>query len=208
MQESVRMSAEADQVARPARVRQPSVKRAKLLDAARHLFASQGFDATTTAEITRRAGVSEGVLFHQFATKRGIYDQLANDYGQACAAFLDLDAADGTHQTVVRGAFDFADRDPQLYRLFAVTGPKIDEFGTTPMSQVLVAAIEATLERDMGAGTVRRGDSRVMAELQFAIVDGAYRGWSHTGDPDRAEHYIAEAIHAMAAMLAPRPADG
>ena len=187
------------------RVRQPELRRVQLLEAARALFAAKGFEATTTAEIARRAGMSEGVLFHQFGTKRRLYDQLAEDYGRDLASFLALDAdTEPTEDEIVRGAFKFAENNPRLYQLFAITGPKADQFGTTPMSATLVAAIEARLTRDIANGSVRPGDTHVMAEIQYAIVDTAYRTWSRNSHHEHQECYINEAIHTMRAILAPQ----
>jgi AcrR family transcriptional regulator len=48
--------------------------RTLLLDVARDLFDRYGFQATTTAEICRKAGVSERVLFNQFASKSALFN--------------------------------------------------------------------------------------------------------------------------------------
>ena len=58
--------------------------REALLVAALELFAEQGYDATTTAAIARRAGVSEMTLFRHFATKDALlvddpYDPLIGE---------------------------------------------------------------------------------------------------------------------------------
>jgi hypothetical protein len=55
----------------------------------------------------------------------------------------------------------------------------------------------------MAEGKVRQGDAAIMAQLQFAVVDAAYRAWRRGGDPERKEDYIVEAINCMQAMLAP-----
>lgn len=44
----------------------------QIVDAAREVFLEHGFSATT-AEIARRAGVSEGTLFKRFATKEELF---------------------------------------------------------------------------------------------------------------------------------------
>ena len=56
----------SDRPAISTRRRNPEEKRGRLLAAARELFISQGFDGTTTKQIAEQAGVSEGILFHQF----------------------------------------------------------------------------------------------------------------------------------------------
>jgi AcrR family transcriptional regulator len=60
----------------PKRERNKQEKRARLLAAARGLFARKGFAATTTAEIAARAGVGAGTLFLYFASKEDLLVEL------------------------------------------------------------------------------------------------------------------------------------
>lgn len=48
----------------------------KVLLAAIHLFARQGFAATTTAQIAKKAGVSEGTIYKYFSSKSKLLNQL------------------------------------------------------------------------------------------------------------------------------------
>lgn len=50
--------------------------RKKVLLAAIHLFAQQGFSATTTAQIAKEAGVSEGTIYKYFSSKKKLLSQL------------------------------------------------------------------------------------------------------------------------------------
>jgi AcrR family transcriptional regulator len=43
--------------------------RARILDAAEYLFAEDGFEATPTMRVARRAGVAKGLLFYYFPAK-------------------------------------------------------------------------------------------------------------------------------------------
>jgi len=49
-----------------------SAKQQAVLQVSLNLFAEQGFDRTSTSEIAKAAGVSEGTVFKQFKTKEGI----------------------------------------------------------------------------------------------------------------------------------------
>jgi AcrR family transcriptional regulator len=51
-------------------------KREQILATALRLFTTQGFHATPTAQISREAGVSTGILFHYFPDKNALIDQL------------------------------------------------------------------------------------------------------------------------------------
>jgi AcrR family transcriptional regulator len=44
-----------------------------ILEAAIHLFAERGFSATPTSAVAKRAGVAEGLIFHHFKNKEGIF---------------------------------------------------------------------------------------------------------------------------------------
>ncbi|PLZ54327.1 TetR/AcrR family transcriptional regulator, partial [Fischerella thermalis] len=51
--------------------------RGRILQAARRLFASQGFDGTTTRDLAQAAGVAEGTLFRHFPNKKAILVEVA-----------------------------------------------------------------------------------------------------------------------------------
>ncbi|HUG92961.1 MAG TPA: TetR family transcriptional regulator [Planctomycetaceae bacterium] len=50
-----------------------------ILDAARRLFAEQGFEPTTTRDLARTAGIAAGTLFNYFPTKEAIVTALASE---------------------------------------------------------------------------------------------------------------------------------
>src|SRR6186713_2083425 len=56
----------------PNRGRPPVIDSARLLAVARGVFLERGIRATTL-EVAERAGVSEGVLFHRFKSKEGLF---------------------------------------------------------------------------------------------------------------------------------------
>ncbi|MDH6085540.1 TetR/AcrR family transcriptional regulator [Umezakia ovalisporum] len=51
--------------------------RTRILQAAQKLFASKGFDGTTTRDLAQAAGVAEGTLFRHFANKKSILVEVA-----------------------------------------------------------------------------------------------------------------------------------
>ena len=54
------------------RARQKADVRGRIVTAALSLFQSKGFDATTTRQIARKAGIAEGTVFNYFRTKEDI----------------------------------------------------------------------------------------------------------------------------------------
>ncbi len=51
--------------------------RQRILEVAQELFASQGFDATTTRDIAKYAGIATGTMFNYFSSKEAVVGSLA-----------------------------------------------------------------------------------------------------------------------------------
>src|ERR1700761_3157307 len=64
---------------------QRDARRKQILEAALRCFSRDGFHATTTADIVRESGVSQGTLYLYFATKDDIVVALGDDRHQADA---------------------------------------------------------------------------------------------------------------------------
>src|ERR1700760_3240080 len=75
-------------------------RRQQILDAALRCFSRDGFHATTTADIVRESGISQGALYLYFATKEDIVVALADDRHQG---ELFLNALAQSEQDPVRG---------------------------------------------------------------------------------------------------------
>ena len=57
-------------------------KQQKILTAALHLFAKQGYASTSTSKVAKEAGVSEGLIFRHFENKDGLLQAIL-DQGKA-----------------------------------------------------------------------------------------------------------------------------
>jgi AcrR family transcriptional regulator len=69
-------------------------RRERLYEAALSLFRSQGYEATTVAQITRRAGLAKGTFFNYFATKDAILRYLGTrEIGRLGGAVMTTDGA-------------------------------------------------------------------------------------------------------------------
>jgi len=61
------------------RERKKRQSRARILEAARDLFQSQGFDATSIEQIAEKAEVSRGTFFNYFSTKNALLGAIADE---------------------------------------------------------------------------------------------------------------------------------
>src|SRR5690242_2971400 len=91
------MTSEAAVAVRPLQPggTEDSAKRRQILDGARAVFLSQGFDAASMGEIARAAGVSKGTLYVYFESKEDLFQAIVQQQCQAQAESLfDLDGDD------------------------------------------------------------------------------------------------------------------
>src|SRR5437016_2281219 len=58
---------------------QKNATRLRIVEAALELFRTRGFDATTTRDIARLAGIATGTLFNYFDSKEAIIGHLAEE---------------------------------------------------------------------------------------------------------------------------------
>lgn len=75
-----------------SRPRDSAATRRALLEAARELFAGEGYDRTTVRAIADRAGVNQALLFRHFGNKEGLFGEAVA--GQARALLAETEAAD------------------------------------------------------------------------------------------------------------------
>ncbi len=73
----------------PPERRDAAENRAQILQAARQLFAKQGVEATSMAEIARRAGVGQGTLYRRYADKGELCQDLLKENADEFRTQLD-----------------------------------------------------------------------------------------------------------------------
>ncbi|WP_367136847.1 MULTISPECIES: TetR/AcrR family transcriptional regulator [Streptomyces] len=102
---------------RPRRLA-PEERRQQLVGIGLELLAEHPLDALSTDEVARRAGISRGLLFHYFASKRDYHQAVVR---AACAELLDRAApppgagAQASLHAMTRGFVDYVLEHRQLY---------------------------------------------------------------------------------------------
>lgn len=79
------------------RQQQAALRREQILETALRLFAEQGFAATSTRQIAREVGVTEGLIFHYFPSKEALFSAIL-DSGHSFRGELGVLLCDSAHQ--------------------------------------------------------------------------------------------------------------
>ena len=153
--------------------------RGRLLRAAMELFAERGYDATTTAEIAERAGLTKTTLFRLFPDKREIVFQGQATFVElATAAVGDAPAGSTPAELVaagLRGLLSAHTEDRDTGRALALimgSSAELHERAVFKRSAI-TSALEQALAR-------RLGDARqagVLADLGVRAYYAGYETW-------------------------------
>ncbi|MEO5937249.1 MAG: TetR/AcrR family transcriptional regulator [Terriglobales bacterium] len=100
---------------------------------AKHLFAKDGYDNTSTAAIARTAGTSESQLMKHFGSKEGLLESIF-DAGWASMAYMfraihDLHSPTEKLEVMLEMILTTLDRDPELRDLMLLEGRRIRKEG-------------------------------------------------------------------------------
>lgn len=168
--------------------------RARLLEAGRQLFATDGFAAVPTQAIVDAAGVTRGALYHQFGDKTGlfaeVYEEVERDLVSTITARI-VDAAPPDQLTAMRvGSRLFLEEcsAPEVQRIVLIDAPAVlgwDRWREVGMKYGL-GVIEAMLAAAMADGVIPEQPLRPTAHILLGALDEAALYVSRSDDTDYA----------------------
>ena len=107
--------------------------RERMLVAAKHLFAQDGYENTTTSAIARQAGTSESQLIKHFGSKEGlleaIFDQGWESMSYIFTAIHSLHSPAEKLEVMLELVITNFNRDPELKQLMLLEGRRIRKEG-------------------------------------------------------------------------------
>jgi AcrR family transcriptional regulator len=161
--------------------------RGRLAKAAMALYAEQGFEQTTVAEIAARAGLTERTFFRHFADKREVLfygtdrlrDLLARAVADAPAAATPMDAVGAALEAA--GAM-FQENPERVLLRDAIVSANAELRERELIKLATLAAVMAGALRDRG---VPEPAASLAAEAGVAVFKVAFARWvGEPGQPD------------------------
>jgi AcrR family transcriptional regulator len=155
--------------------------RARLVDAARELFAKRPYADVGTEEIVRRARVTRGALYHHFEDKRdlfrAVHEQMEAELVEAIGRQLADAAGDDPVEALRAGVRSYLDActDPAFARITLVDAPSVlgwEEWRRIDEENAL-GLIVAGLEGAMAAGALRRQPVAPLSRLMLGAMGEA-----------------------------------
>lgn len=181
----------------------PEDSRARLIAAARRVFAERGFHGTTADHLIDAAGLTRGALYRDFADKRdlfrAVFIAVEEDLGQAIAAGVGSAKTTGEMRRAAMRAFLRGCLDPEVRRIVILEGPVVlgwEEFREID-GRYSLAFVSLLLEAEMAAGLRPRQPVRPLAHLVVGAMNEAGLAVASSRDPEAAIEEFANAVDSL-----------
>ncbi|HEX8054801.1 MAG TPA: helix-turn-helix domain-containing protein [Thermoleophilaceae bacterium] len=181
---------------------------ADLLDAARLLFAADGYNATSLEDVVAAAGVTKGALYHHFDSKRDLFRAVFENEERALARACHeayrrkSDPWDGFHAGCT--AFLEESLDPGVQRIALLDGPAVLGWETvrTIQAECSLSMIESGLRQAIESKRIAARPTGPLAHMLFgALCEGAMTVARAGGDQRAAMGEVARELRSLLAGL-------
>jgi AcrR family transcriptional regulator len=146
--------------------------RERILDAAQHLFAVRGFDATATKAVAQQARVPNGLIFYHFPTKKSLLESLINERNMfpKLQAVMDVPQHADIRSILIHIGVRYLEtsqRNPEvphiLLREFRSHQEVAERFKA--FREEVIRLIASYLTKAMQTGELKTGNVQVMARM-------------------------------------------
>ena len=144
--------------------------RAKLIRAARKAFAAEGYAAASMDDLTAKAGLTRGALYHNFGDKKGLLQAVIDQIDAEMVARMR--AVQDRAKTAWLGFLDaniaFIEMalEPEIQRIMLLDGPAVlGDPSRWPNQNECLRTTTQTIQALIDAGTVRPMDAEAAARL-------------------------------------------
>ena len=180
--------------------------RARLIDAARELFAERGYSEVSIEDVVRSAGVTRGALYHQFPGGKvdlfaAVFDAVEEKLMAGIAEQL---AEAGAEDTIagLRAGIDATlalALDPKVVRLTILDAPAVLgwEAWRAAGERYGLGLVRAGLSAAMEDGSLTRAPLDPLAQLLLASIEEAIVYVARADDRDAAHADARTALHRL-----------
>jgi AcrR family transcriptional regulator len=174
--------------------------RRALIDAARALFAENGYAATPLNTITDRAQVTKGALYHHFRDKKDLFTVVFTELEEELLARINAAASaePDSWRRLVGAAEAWLDGslDPEVQQILLLDGPAVLSWETWREidARLSLGPMQAALRNAMRAGTIRRQPVEPLAQLLIGALNEASLAITHSADRPTARGEVGAAL--------------
>ncbi|MEN3146671.1 TetR/AcrR family transcriptional regulator [Neorhizobium sp. IRAMC:178] len=180
--------------------------KAKLIAAARHAFATQGYAEASMDDFTAGAGLTRGALYHHFGDKKGllmaVIMQMDAEMSDRLSAISSR--AETPWQAFVDECVAFIEMslEPEIQRIMLLDGPAVlGDPSQWPNQSACIRATTASLQKLIDKGTIRPVDAEATARLVNGATLSAALWIANAEDPDTVSKKAVEVFLTLVSGL-------
>lgn len=154
-------------------------KRAKILAAALELFVERGFHSTPTSAISKRAGVSAGILFHYFKTKDDLiytlFLETKLEFLQAMNVGMEkVSSPEGKFRLIWSNAWNYGVDNLVKFKFVQQIhhSPLIDRIKEDPSIAELTTAMTTAIQASIEAGILKNVPIELLMNNFYYLIIG------------------------------------
>lgn len=184
--------------------------RAKLIAAARTSFAEQGYALASMDELTARAGLTRGALYHNFGDKKGLLAAVVHqiDSEMAMRAQKRAARANSAWQALLDEGVAYIEMalDPEVQRIVLLDGPAVlGDPSQWPSQSSCLQATRVVVEQLIAEGTIKPVDAEAAARLLSGAALNAALWIAASDNPEDVLPKAVAAFKTLAEGLLVRP---
>ena len=162
------------------RLVQKEAKKMKIIQAALDLFVERGYYGTKTSQISRRAGISEGLLFHYFPTKEILLEELVNIGLEGMRMPMLVKAENGLDffYQFTKMLFLEVEKNPYIAKMFVFMGHVVQAEDIPEKIRQLAASVDTIVfcqswvEAGQKDGSIREGNAKSLSNMYWCAIHG------------------------------------
>ena len=162
------------------RKEQKEVRRLQIIQTTLDLFVERGYYGTKTSQISRRAGISEGLLFHYFPTKEALLEELINIGLEGMRMPMQIQAESGLDYFYQFTEMLFANvkKNHFIAQMFVFMGHVVwaedipERLRKLAASVDTIAYSQSRVKEGQQDGSIRQGDVMALSNMYWCAVHG------------------------------------
>ncbi len=162
------------------RKEQKEARKWQIIRATLDLFVERGYYGTKTSQISKRADISEGLLFHYFPTKEILLEELINIGLEGMRMPMQIEAENGLDffRQFTKMLFGQTKNNPFIAKMFVFMGHVVLAEEIPERLRKLAASVDTItysqgrVEEGQRDGTIRKGDAMVLSNMYWCAVHG------------------------------------
>lgn len=162
------------------RKEQKEARRIQIIQATLDLFVERGYYGTKTSQISRRAGISEGLLFHYFPTKEALLEELVNIGLDGMRMPMQIKAQNGLDffNQFTRRLFWQVEKNPFIAKMFVFMGHVVRAEDIPEKLRQLAASVDTIafcqnwVKAGQKDGSIRKGDVMSLSNMYWCAIHG------------------------------------